>query len=144
LSASTQCQEGKKGSGNAARYTGFKVQKHTKDSMSSDGSTGLQYAAESNRLLARVEQACDRWLETDHIDIDTHRSGGMLELTLPDHSKIIINTQPPLQEIWLAARAGGFHFKWQAGQWVGTRDGEEFFACLSRLGSAQAGAPLEF
>ncbi len=112
--------------------------------MSSDVTDGLQYTAESNRLLARVEQACDLWLETDHVDIDTHRSGGMLELTLPDHSKIIINTQPPLQEIWLAARAGGFHFKWQAGQWVDTRDGQEFFTKLSRLGSSQAGVPLVF
>jgi CyaY protein len=112
--------------------------------MSSVALSDSDYSRESNRLLGRVEAACDRWLEADHIDIDTHRSGGMLELTLPDHSKIIINTQPPLQEIWLAARAGGFHFKWQAGQWVGTRDGQEFFDTLSRLGSAQSGAALVF
>ncbi len=112
--------------------------------MSSDGSASLQYAAESNRLLARVEAACDQWLEADLIDIDTQRSGGMLELTLPDHSKIIINTQPPLQEIWLAARAGGYHFRWQSTQWVDTRDGQEFFTKLSVLASAQAAVPLVF
>jgi CyaY protein len=112
--------------------------------MSSPAMSDAQYGSESALLLARVETACDRWLDSDLVDIDTHRSGGLLELTLPDHSKIIINTQPPLQEIWLAARAGGFHFKWQAGHWVNTRDGQEFFATLSRLGSAQAGVPLVF
>jgi CyaY protein len=112
--------------------------------MSGDAASGFNYEAESNRLLARVEQVCDRWLETDHIDIDTHRSGGLLEMTLPDQSKIIVNTQPPLQEIWLAARAGGYHFKWVDGQWEDTRDGQEFYAKLSRLGSAQSGVNLVF
>ena len=45
------------------------------------------------------------------IDIDSQRTGGLLELSFPDGSKIVVNTQPPLHELWLAARAGGYHFK---------------------------------
>ena len=72
------------------------------------------------------------------IDIDTQRTGGLLELAFPDGSKIVVNTQPPLQEIWLAARAGGYHFRHVAGRWLDTRDGSEFFEALSRQASAQA------
>ena len=61
-----------------------------------------------------------------------------------DDSRIVVNTQPPLQEIWLAARAGGFHFRHVQGRWLDTRDGGEFFEALSRQASAQAGIELIF
>ena len=95
--------------------------------------------------LAAIEQAVDRWLDDDVIDIDTHRTGGLLELALPNGSKVIVNTQPPLQELWLAAKAGGFHFRWDGAraQWVDTREGGEFFAVLSQHLSAQGGRALQ-
>ncbi len=102
------------------------------------------YHHKTAALLAQVEATCDRWLQDDLIDIDTHRSGGLLELSFPDGSKIILNTQPPLHELWLAARGGGFHFRWDGRQWVDTRSGEEFFALLSRHASEHAGKPLRF
>lgn len=95
-------------------------------------------------VLASVEADADRWLQDDVIDIDTHRTGGLLELSFPDRSKIIINTQPPLQELWLAAKAGGFHFRHADGRWVDTRDGADFGDVLSREASAQAGRALRF
>lgn len=102
------------------------------------------YHRETAALLARVEAAADRWLQDDVVDIDTQRTGGLLELSFPGGSKIIINTQPPLHEVWLAAKAGGFHYRWQAGRWVDTRDGSEFISELSRHASAQAGTALQF
>jgi CyaY protein len=95
-------------------------------------------------VLAGIESTIDRWLQDDVIDIDVHRTGGLMELSLPDGSKIVINTQPPLQELWLAARAGGYHFKYVDGAWRDTKDGAEFFERLSREASAQAGQPLQF
>jgi CyaY protein len=103
-----------------------------------------QYQAETSALLARIEATADRWLQDDVIDIDTHRTGGLLELAFPNGSKIIINTQPPLHEVWLAAKGGGFHFRWTAGQWWDTKDSSEFVAVLSAHASAQAGQALRF
>ena len=40
----------------------------------------LDYERTTSALLARIEAACDRWLQDDVIDIDTHRTGGLLEL----------------------------------------------------------------
>lgn len=102
------------------------------------------YERETRALLARVESTCDRWLQEDVIDIDTQRTGGLLELTLPGGSKIVLNTQPPLQEVWMAARRGGYHFRWDGARWVDTRDGREFIQALSQEASAQAGKPLAF
>jgi CyaY protein len=94
-------------------------------------------------VLASVEATVDRWLDEDVIDIDTHRTGGLLELLMPDGSRLVLNTQPPLQEIWLAAKSGGFHFRYAEGRWV-DREGEEFFAKLSACASAQSGQALRF
>ena len=102
------------------------------------------YRRETEALLARIEAAADRWLQDDVIDIDSQRTGGLLELSFPDGSKIVVNTQPPLHEVWLAARAGGYHYRWVAGQWLDTRDSNEFVAALSAHASAQGGKPLQF
>jgi CyaY protein len=106
--------------------------------------TDAEYQAQTQALLARIEAQADRWLQDDVIDIDTNRTGGLLELSFPDGSKIIINTQPPLHEVWMAAKAGGFHYRWADGAWVDTRDGSEFVAALSRHASLQGGRPLSF
>ena len=96
-----------------------------------------EYHRLSAALLAHVEAAVDAWLQDDVIDIDSHRTGGLLELAFPDGSKLIINTQPPLHEVWLAARGGGFHYRWNGRAWVDTRDGSDFFEVFSRHASAQ-------
>jgi CyaY protein len=102
------------------------------------------YQRVAGAVLASIEAAADRWLQQDVIDIDTQRTGGLLELVFPDDSRIIVNTQPPLQEIWLAARGGGFHYRHVDGHWLDTRDGSEFFEALSRHASTQGGVELRF
>lgn len=109
------------------------------------GLTDAQYQDAIQAVLTRIETTVDRWLESDVADIDAARSGGMLTLSLPNGSQLIVNAQPPLHELWLAARRGGFHFRQaEGGQWLDTRSGEEFFALLSDCASEQAGAALSF
>ena len=106
--------------------------------------TDADYHTKTDAVLGGIEACTDRWLDEDVIDIDTQRNGGLLELSFPNRSKIIINTQPPLHEIWLAAKAGGYHFCYRDGAWRDTRDGTEFYALLAREASAQAGQALSF
>ena len=103
-----------------------------------------EYQRLTAALLSGIEAAADRWLQDDVIDIDSHRTGGLLELSLPNGSKIIVNTQPPLQEVWLATRGGGFHYRWAGDAWRDTRDGSEFMSVLSAHASLQAGKALDF
>lgn len=106
--------------------------------------TDGEYLANTNAVLASVEATVDAWLDGDVVDIDAHRTGGLLEMSFPNRSVIVLNTQPPLQEIWLAARSGGFHYKFTDGAWRDTRAGRELFEALSACASEQAGKPLHF
>lgn len=102
-----------------------------------------EYHAKASAVLAAVESTVDRWLQDDLIDIDTHRTGGLLELSFPNGSKIVLNTQPPLHELWLAARSGGYHYKYVGDRWL-DREGRELFEALSACASEQGGVALRF
>ncbi|MBA3590076.1 iron donor protein CyaY [Methylibium sp.] len=103
-----------------------------------------QYRVLTSELLGGIERQVDRWLQDDEVDIDAARTGGLLELSFPGGSKIVVNTQPPLQEIWLAARRGGFHYRHVDGRWRDTKSGAEFWGTLSECASEQAGKQLAF
>ncbi|NHZ83052.1 iron donor protein CyaY [Massilia sp. CCM 8695] len=91
--------------------------------------------------LNKIEAAMDRLNDEDVIDVECKRSGNVLEIEFIDNgSKIIVNSQAPMQELWVAAKSGGFHYKRIDGAWINTRDGSELFAALSDLASAQGGA----
>ena len=93
--------------------------------------------------LNTIEAAMDRLNDEDLIDVECKRSGNVLEIEFIDNgTKIIINSQAPLQEMWLAARSGGYHYKRVGDEWRNTRDDSEFFAALGRYASEQGGAPV--
>ena len=106
--------------------------------------TDLEYQDLAESALKAIEIACDQINDDTDADVDNQRTGGMITLTFANRSQIIINLQKPLQEIWMAAKAGGFHYKFNAGQWQDTKDGCELFAVLSRNASEQAGQTLAF
>ena len=106
--------------------------------------TELEYLDLAEAVLQAVESACDRINDDTDADIDNQRTGGMVTLSFDNRSQIIINLQKPLQEIWMAARAGGFHYKCVDGHWQDPKGAGEFFADLSRYASEQAGRPLRF
>lgn len=90
----------------------------------------------ADAALARIEGA----LEAIDADIDFElAAGGVLEIEFADGTKIIVNRHGIAREIWVAARAGGFHFRWDGECWLDTRDGAELMAKLSALVSQQAG-----
>lgn len=102
------------------------------------------YDSRALAALAAVEATVDRLLDDDVIDIDASRTGGLLELRFPSGGTIVINTQPPLHELWLASPSGGFHFRASGGHWIDGRDGGEFFAVLSACASELGGKDLRF
>ena len=96
----------------------------------------------ADAMLARIEQA----LENCAADVDYEiKPGGVIELEFSHAggSRIIINRHTAAREIWVAAKSGGFHYRWNGSAWIDTRSGEELFAAVSRLASSQAGEPIE-
>ena len=95
-----------------------------------------EFDSAADAALARIDAA----LEASGADLDVAMvSAGVLEIELGDGSKIIVNRHAAAQELWVAARSGGFHFRRDGKDWRDTRDGSELFAALSALISAQSG-----
>jgi CyaY protein len=90
-------------------------------------------------VLARIEAGVEG---EDALDVDLE--SGILTVTCPDRSRVIVNRQTPNREIWVAARSGGFHFVLRDGRWVDTRSGEELFASLARIVALQSGVQIAF
>ena len=95
-----------------------------------------EFAALAERVLERLEKA----LEESGAEADIElKEGGILELEFANGSKVIVNRHGPAREIWVAARSGGYHFRWDGEAWRDTREGAELFAALSKIISSQGG-----
>ena len=78
-------------------------------------------------------------------DIDYDEIGGVLTLEFEDGSKIIFSKQGAMNQLWMAAKSGGFHFNYDEVTGLWTCDSganEEMYAMLSRLASQQAGEEI--
>lgn len=99
--------------------------------------TESEYGDRADAALNRLESALEA------ADLDYERAaGGVLEIEFENGSMMVVNRQAAAQEVWVAAKSGGFHYRWDGAAWIDTRGGEELFAALSRLASAQAGAVI--
>ena len=90
-----------------------------------------EFNQRADATLTRIETAIDE------SGVDCNRNGNLLEVEFDNGSKIIINRHDVNQEIWVAAKSGGFHYAWQDGAWQSRRDGSELFARLQELFAAQ-------
>jgi CyaY protein len=95
-----------------------------------------EFKALADAALKHIEAG----LERSGADIDFEMvADQVLEIEFADGSKIIVNRHDAAQEIWVAARSGGFHYRWDGRRWLDARHDEELIAALSKLVSQQAG-----
>ena len=103
-----------------------------------------EFLALAEATLTQIEAALDRLNDEDVLDVECSRSGNVLEIEFIDNgTKIIVNSQAPMREMWVAARSGGFHFGARDGRWRDTRTGATLDAALGELLLAQAGLAIE-
>ncbi len=97
--------------------------------------------SEFNQRAEDTMTAIEEAVDASGVEIDTDSAGGILTLEFTDGSRIIINKQTPLSQVWVAARSGGYHFDYDAKDscWRLRGKDEELFSCLSRYCSEQAG-----
>jgi CyaY protein len=91
----------------------------------------------TDRIFSRIEDAID----DAGLDADFVTNGNVLEIEFDDGSKIVVNRHAANQELWIAAKSGGYHFACQDGQWLATRDGAEFFSTLKTAIAEACGQP---
>jgi CyaY protein len=105
--------------------------------------TESEFLEQAEAILARIESSLEELANSSDLDVECMRSGNVLEIEFIDNgSKIIVNSQAAMQEMWVAAKSGGFHFRADGAQWLNTRDGTELFAALSRMISEQGGVAI--
>lgn len=103
--------------------------------------TESEFLALSHEVIDGIEAAFDR----AGMDVDLDRKGdGILEVGFGNGTRIVINSQAPMRQIWVAARSGGFHFAQREGQWLDTRSGERLPALLARVTIEQSGEAIAF
>ncbi len=96
--------------------------------------------SEFNTLADEALKQIEAGLEQSDADLDFAMvSAGVLEIELPDGSKIIVNRHSAAREVWVAAKSGGYHFRWDGSAWRDTRDKSELMASLTRILSSQSG-----
>jgi CyaY protein len=93
----------------------------------------------ADAVFARIELA----LDGSDGGIDCDSNGSVMEIEFEDGSKVIVNRHVPNQEIWLAAKSGGFHYAIQDGRWFSQRDGSELFEKLGELVQLGSGVKLD-
>jgi CyaY protein len=95
-----------------------------------------QFHQLADQLMQAVEDAVAEQAD----DCDAELTAGILTLD-SERGKIIMSRQSPLREIWLAAKSGGFHFRFDGTQWLDTRDGMRLQArlqlALQELGESE-------
>lgn len=106
--------------------------------------TESEFLVLAESSLDAIEIALDHASDSSDLDVECSRNGNVLEIEfISNGSKIIVNSQAPMQELWVAAKSGGFHYKYVDGQWINTRDGSELFATLSDIVSTQSGIAVK-
>ena len=106
--------------------------------------TDPEFMSLAESLLRALELSCDRINDESDADVDNQRVGSMVTLTFANRTQIIVNLQKPLHEVWMAAKSGGYHYRWADGLWQDTKGQGEFFGALTANASQQAGIALAF
>ena len=93
-------------------------------------------------VLDTIEGHVDEWDTHQDVDVEAVLSGKVLTLTFEDGTQVVINSQAAMQEIWVAARSGGFHYRYDGQRWKDTRGGPDLADALSQICSEAAGQVL--
>lgn len=109
--------------------------------------TDSEFKNLATQALDMIENELDRLFESTDFDVDLERQANVLAIAFPNKTVIVVNLQAPLQELWVAAQEGGFHFKWAGTKikplWLDTKTGEEFFVAVSKYISTQGNVPFK-
>jgi len=104
--------------------------------------TESEYLARVDATLERIEEI----LDDAESDLDYEAQGGMMTIKCENGSQLIFTRQPPLKQLWLATRHGGYHFDYDttANSWCRDSDGASLAEVLTQAFADQAGETLDF
>jgi CyaY protein len=102
--------------------------------------TDSEFLELADALYQKIEDN----IEVSGADIDYDQNGSLLTLEFENRSKLIINRQQPLHQVWLATLENGHHYDYKDGKWIDDRSGDEFLSFLSAAITKQSGLKIVF
>lgn len=102
--------------------------------------TESEFMSRVDATLERIEEL----LDDAETDLDCESNGGMLTVKCENGSQIIFTRQPPVKQLWVATRNGGFHFDHDGEQWLRDTDGASLTEVLTAAFAEQAGESFDF
>ena len=104
-----------------------------------DRSTYLKLADDCLARVARFGEPFD----PDEMDFST--TDGVVTLEFPDGVRYVLNRQAAAEQMWFAAGARAWHYKWdsEGNRWVDDRDGHGLLERIGEVVSQKIGRPVK-
>ncbi len=104
--------------------------------------------SEFNQKIDDILMSIEDLLDNCDADLDWDLAGGILTIECGEDSafsgsQVIVNRQGPTQQIWVAARSGGFHFDFDTDKDLWLQGELELFALLDQALSEQTGETVK-
>lgn len=101
--------------------------------------------SEFNQRVDDIIESIEDKLDELDTDLDYETAGGILTISFENDTKVILNRQTPLKQIWVATKSGGFHFNYNADvdAWIKDDDGTELLGALTKYCTEQAGETVD-
>ena len=95
-------------------------------------------------ITERIYSNIQAELDSMDADLDCEEQQGVLAIECPDRSEVILSRQVATMEIWVAARSGGYHLRFDDQDWVCSKTGEKLAELLGRVCEEQSGQIIRF
>jgi iron donor protein CyaY len=108
--------------------------------------TDAEFLALYQATLNDIESVVEDAIDEDDAEIDYESGNDMLTLQFRNGTVAVISRQTAVQQLWLAARSGGFHFEWNPSreEWVCTLNGQSLEDMLEEICLEQGGVRISF
>ena len=75
-----------------------------------------------------LENSIDQWNIKHDLVIDINKDANVFEVEFENTKKIILNSQAPMLQLWMASELGAYHFSFddEKGTWEDTRGSGSF------------------
>ena len=95
------------------------------------------------RLAADTfKRVLDLFQDVDPEDADVEVAGDVIRIDLRSGQRIVLNTQRPVRQIWLAGGQSAWHFSYDGQVWLDDKGRGELFEILRRLTREAIGLEL--
>lgn len=97
-----------------------------------------EFLKRADECLRRVET----WLgRLDENEVDFSTSDGLVTIEFPDDARFVLNRQTAANQMWLAAGARAWHYRWDPARatWADDRDAHELWTRLAEVVGGKVG-----